>query len=310
MKNVNLNQLSIFLVVYKNRSMTKAADQLHMTQSGVSQHMKVLEDSIGIKLFDRVKQRLIPTDKAHQLYQKCSESLNEIESTIFNLGESTGTLSGMVTLGVPVEFGNNIVMPLIGEFGQEHPTVEFRVIYDFATVLTKQLLAGEMDFAFVDSVSLDSRIKTQVVYNEQLHLCASPEYLKKAKTKLSGLEPQGRTRRRFFEVLDYIDYQPGEPILRMWFDHHLGSRQLDVRARATAMDVQGVSKLILGGMGVGVLPGHLVDKVQKEGHKLSIFERDAKPLQNAISLAQIEGRTLSAASDQLKEYLTSRIPTE
>jgi len=48
-------------------------------------------------------------------------------------------------------------------------------------------------------------------------------------------------QRKFLEQLEYVDYQPGEPVLRMWMEHQLGTRSLGLQIRAQLMDVQGVA---------------------------------------------------------------------
>ena len=68
---INLNLLRIFEKVYETKSMTRSAQELFMTQSGISQNIKHLEEILNLKLFDRIKQRLIPTEKATILYKNC-----------------------------------------------------------------------------------------------------------------------------------------------------------------------------------------------------------------------------------------------
>ena len=63
--SLNLNILRVFETVYSTRSMTKAAQVLFLTQSGVSQHIKSLEESLEFALFDRLQKKLVPTEKAH-----------------------------------------------------------------------------------------------------------------------------------------------------------------------------------------------------------------------------------------------------
>lgn len=78
-EQLNLNQLRVFAVVFRHRSMTHAAKELHLTQSGVSQHVKSLEDVLNQKLFDRVHQRLVPTSAAKTLYEGCARGMYELE---------------------------------------------------------------------------------------------------------------------------------------------------------------------------------------------------------------------------------------
>jgi DNA-binding transcriptional LysR family regulator len=294
--SVNLNHLRVFECVYRTRSMTSASSELHLTQSGVSQHVKSLEDMLGVRLFDRIKQRLVPTTQGTILFQSCSEGLNQLEQGLWKIKGEGNELGGTVSIGLPTEFGNNVVMPLISKLGKKHPHVKFRLALGFVSAMNEGLLRGELDFAFVDDFSPDRRVTTEKVYDEILDLCISDELLKK-----KGAPKQ--QNKKFFESLDYIEYQEGEPVLRRWFAHHLDSRNLTLNVKAVGLDAQGVGRLIQTELGAGVLPHHLVVKLQKEGHKLHRFKGSGKPLKNAISVAYLGGRTHSPAAVAALEFL-------
>jgi DNA-binding transcriptional LysR family regulator len=300
--HVNLNHLRIFECVYRTKSMTEAAKELHLTQSGVSQHMKTLEDVLEVRLFDRVKQRLIPTSSATALFKRCSEALYGIEDVLSQLRGGKQSLSGSVCVGMPIEFGNNLVLPLLSKFGSDHPHVRFSLRYGFATEMNDGILKGDMDFAFVDAFNLDTRITTEKVYDEVLHLCCGQKLLERVRKAGTKWEES----KRFYESIEYVDYQPGEPVLRLWFQHHLGTRHLNLNVRATVMDVQGVSRLIQTGNYAGVLPGHLVDKLQADlpkNKRLHIFKGSGSPLKNGISVAYLKERTQSPASTAVHRWL-------
>ncbi|MGE0614011.1 MAG: LysR family transcriptional regulator [Bacteriovoracia bacterium] len=288
--SLNLNHIRVFECVYRSGSMTTAAKEMHLTQSGVSQHMKSLEDVIGIKLFDRVNQRLVPTAQGRSLFEYCTRGLQEIESALVMLKQTGGNLVGNVRIGMPIEFGNNVVVPHLGTFSKKHPMVSFQIVLDFASVMNDLLLKGDLDFAFVDDFPMDRRVKTEEVYDEVLDLCISPELLKR-------FGPPKHDR-KYYESLEYVDYQSGEPILRKWFAHHLGHRHVHLSTRATVMDVQAIARLISSGVGAGVLPHHLVAKMVKEGVKLYRFRGCGKPMKNTISLAYMKDRTHSPAAQE------------
>jgi DNA-binding transcriptional LysR family regulator len=297
--HINLNHLRIFECVYRTKSMTEASKELHLTQSGVSQHMKTLEDVLGLRLFDRVKQRLIPTRAATILFKSSTDALYSIEGALAELKGGKLNLSGTVALGMPIEFGNNLVMPLLSEFCSKYPSVRFVIKYGFATEMNDGLLKGDLDFAFVDSFNLDSRITIEKVYDEVLHLCCSTSTFEGFQKKASL-----KDGKKFFEALEYVDYQPGEPVLRLWFNHHIGTRHVNVNVRATVMDVQGVSRLIQTGGYAGVLPGHLIEKLKKAPY---IFKGSGKPLKNAISIAYLKERTQSPASQAAHKFIMKGI---
>ncbi|MBX9769685.1 MAG: substrate-binding domain-containing protein, partial [Bdellovibrionales bacterium] len=93
------------------------------------------------------------------------------------------------------------------------------------------------------------------------------------------------------------------PVLRMWFAHHLQAKNIELNMRAYVMDVQGLSKLIMAGLGAGILPSHYVEKLIKDGEKIHVFKGSGKPLQNAISVAYLEQRSHSQATLSVLESL-------
>jgi len=102
---LNLNQVRVFECVYRTKSMTAAARELHLTQSGISQHIKSLEEFIGVPLFDRINQRVVPTPSAVVLYETCRKSLASLEEAFSEIQAEKNQLSGRVHIGMPTEFG-------------------------------------------------------------------------------------------------------------------------------------------------------------------------------------------------------------
>lgn len=297
--NINLNLLRVFEAVGRTGSMTKAAAEVHLTQSGVSQNIKSLEETLGLNLFDRVKGRPILTPKGDELYQICQSYLGQLEQTLGLLMEEDIVLKGEVYLGIPIEYGNTFIMPLVAAFSQENPQVKFRFFYGHASQVNHMLLKGELDFAIVDSYAMDSQIETIEVGFEIHTLCGHENYLKNFGTPSAT--------REFLSRLDYIAYLDGAPVLSEWFKHYIRRTCFEGRIKATLMDVQGVAQLISHGLGVGILPRHLVDKMKRNGHKLYRFKPQGEPLLNRLSLAHLKGRTLSYPAQALEEHLKENL---
>jgi len=282
--------------------MTKAADELCIGQSGVSQHIKHLEDILEIKLFDRIKNKLIPTPNAIILYQSCSKSFYEIETSLRKLKKIETTLAGKITIGLPIEFGNNVIIPLLSEFGKIHQRVHYKIRYGYASDINDALLEGAMDFAFVDDFPFGSNISTEKVYEETLSLCSSNDYFINKKLSIGN-------DKDFFEALDYIKFQDNENLLPTWFKHHFKFTGMKYNIRATLMDIEGASKLITSGFGVGILPEHMVERLKNRGHSVHIFKGDqtVKELHNPISIAFVENKTLSHAALELIKFLKNKL---
>ena len=299
---INLNYLRIFESVYRTRSMTQAAQELHLTQSGISQHIKSLEESLDVKLFDRIKQKLIPTDEGNALYENVSPQIKSLEQALLTVTAKDHLLRGNVTVGVPVVFGLNIIIPLLTEMGKEHPDLKFTIRFELAHAINNLLLSGDADFAFVDDFSMDTHVKTNKVYDEVLQLCCSDEYFKSVK-KTAG----SATNRKFFESVDYIAYERGEPIIRKWLSYHYKGGQFNLNVKATVADALGISRFIKEGLGFGVLPKHHVDKLKEQGEKIFVVDTKGKDLKNKVSVAFVDSRSRSAAVQQTLDYLLDNL---
>ncbi len=298
---INLNYLRIFESVYRTRSMTQAAQELHLTQSGISQHVRSLEDSLETKLFDRIKQKLIPTAAGHKLYKEISSHLKSLEQALQDVTAKDQSLRGEVTLGTPVVFGLNILIPLMTEFGKLHPDLKYTLRFELGQDLNAMLLSGEVDFAFIDDFNMDSQIQTSKVYDEELKLYCSVDYYNSKKKEIASLKGKA-----LYQEFDYIAYQKGEPILRHWLDNHLKAGQIDLNVRAYVADALGIARFITAGLGAGVLPAHHGEKLLEQGYQLHEFDSKGKPTNNKISVAYVGTRTQSTPVQKTLEYLLAQ----
>ena len=289
LENINLNTLKVFSSVYKGLCMTAASKKLNLTQSGVSQHIKSLEDSLGTLLFDRVNRKIIPTHAGNRLYQTTRPIFEDIQQALVDISQKKldDSIQGQVNIGMPIEFGNSFVIPQLAVLSQKHPYLNFGLRMGYAKEMNEMLLKRTLDLAFVDNYSMDGKIHLEKVSEETLKLCVSQSYLERF-----GLPSNTKS---FFESLDYVAYESGEPFLRSWFSHHIRRKNLRLRVRAYVMDVQGIARFIINGIGVGVIPHHLVKKLLFEGHNLHLFEGSGYPLKNPLRLAYLKNRSRSPA---------------
>ncbi len=277
--SINLNTFRIFLSVFEQKSMSAAASKLHLTQSGISQHIKALEADLGFPLFERVNKKLYPTANASLLYARGRKSLSEIELAVREVSKGKEVAEGLVRVGLPVEFGNNLVIPGLSRIGLRNPGISYDITLDFATVLSGMVLRGELDFALIDQFRVDRALKLEPVAQETFLLCGLRSYVKKFGAP--------KNTSAYFSQLDYVAYKEGEPILRSWFRHHIHRHNLELRVRARVFDVQGITRFIREGLGIGVLPELVVERLRAEGVDLHVFEGKRAPLRNQILMISL-----------------------
>ncbi len=307
LSQINLNHIRVFEVVYRTKSMTAAATELHLTQSGVSQHVATLEAQLGVKLFDRVKKRLVHTSDAEELYLACAHGLTQIQDGLAALSGGNEKLSGWVRVGMPIEFGNNQVLARLGKFSLKHPLVQFKIVYDYASVMNEQLLTGALDCAFVDDFAMDQSIQVEEIYEEILEMVVQKNLWQKLTQAQASSK---KSQVSFLTDLDFVDYQIDAPLATRWIRHHFKPKHVSLRVKACVMDVKGVSRLVQEGLGLGVIPRHVLEQSARLNATVQVVEGGPKPLKNPISLAVVKGRTQSRASQALIQFMKESFSQE
>jgi len=145
----SFRDLALFVAAYEERSFTAAAERENATQPGVSQHIRKLEDRLGVRLFTRGPGSVQPTPAAEDLYRHAVELLRmraRAERSVRGFG---GRLEGEVRVGLMPTMTRCALAPALDRFAAAEPNVVLHVTEAYSAVLTPQVRAGELDFAIV-----------------------------------------------------------------------------------------------------------------------------------------------------------------
>jgi DNA-binding transcriptional LysR family regulator len=277
--------------------MTIAANSLGMTQSGVSQHISQLENDLGITLFIRKHKKLILTFEGELLATKFKKSFASITQGINELSTPTKTLRGVIRIGVPIEFGINIVIPIIAKISKSHPEIKFEIKYGLADSLLPLIEKGLLDFIFVDSIEKSSVLTYEDVYQEEIVLCCTKKYFNGiGKIQIS---------KKSLPTFKFITYFDDARLVQEWFRkcYKLNNSKLNISI--TTKDAQGVFACIQNSMGFGVLPMHMF---RKDKTDLVIIKPKFSNFKNTISLAYIKERLENPLLDFIYKSLKEKVP--
>lgn len=139
----------LFVAAYEERSFTAAAAREAATQSGVSQHVRKLEERFGARLFTRDGGRVSPTPAGDRYYLRCLEILRAHAAAREVLRECSAGLSGEVRVGLMPTVTRCALAPALASFTDRHPNVSVGVHEGYSGVLTEQVQQGALDFAVV-----------------------------------------------------------------------------------------------------------------------------------------------------------------
>ena len=124
----SLRSIQVFVATYEERSFTAAAKREHATQSGVSQHVRKLEDRLGVKLFSRDRGRVVPTPAGDAYYERCVELLAPRQRGGQCGQPFGGGLTGEIVVGLMPTMTRSALAPALSRFTDEQPNVAIRVV--------------------------------------------------------------------------------------------------------------------------------------------------------------------------------------
>ena len=143
----SLQDIRLFVAAYEERSFTAAAARESSTQSGVSHHIKQLEDLLGVKLFVREKLGVVATPAADVYYQRCVELLRSIDGATHEIERfATGYQASFIVALIPA-LANRVGAPALLRFAERHPNVKVRIVESYSSATSDLVAAGEVDFA-------------------------------------------------------------------------------------------------------------------------------------------------------------------
>src|SRR6202522_3300868 len=145
---VSLRQLRVFEAAATHRSFSKAAASLHLTQPGVSMHIKELEANAGLPLFERIGKKLFVTEAGHELLTRAREILRALKDAEDALDGLKGLRRGRINIAV-VSTAKYFVPKLLARFGRDYPELEIRRAVNNRNSVIEQLAANEVDLAIM-----------------------------------------------------------------------------------------------------------------------------------------------------------------
>lgn len=295
----DFNRLRVFYHIYKQKSSTDAANALHITQSGVSQHLKKLEEELQTTLFTRVNRRLVPTAAGHTMFTIVEGFISQLEQGIQTFNTSAEKPSGCIKIGAPAEFGRTYMPQIFAAFYREYPEVSLQLDLGDPNALFTKVASGDLDFAYIDILPIFftapgglTAYEVQPVLNEELVLACSKTYYD---TKIKNISYEKLI------TLNYIGYKTDISLFCSWFSmqFHREPSTLDM-----AMVVDSAGAIISGmeeNMGLAVIVSHLISRQLAEGSLVSIKTRPEK-LQNTIACVRFRNKKQTKTESVFQEF--------
>jgi DNA-binding transcriptional LysR family regulator len=131
MARENLNDLVAFVAIARERSFTRAAAKLGVSQSALSHTIRALEERMGIRLLTRTTRSVVPTEAGDRLLETVASHLDEIETGLAALGEMRDKPAGHFRITSTEHAAETILWPAMAEIAKTYPDISLEVVIDY-----------------------------------------------------------------------------------------------------------------------------------------------------------------------------------
>jgi DNA-binding transcriptional LysR family regulator len=173
---MTLEQLRIFVCVAERLNMTRAAEALHITQSGVSASIGALENTYGTALFDRVGRRIELSVAGRAFLDEARKILNQVREAQRTLMDMSNLRRGTVTIYASQTIGNYWLPRVIGEFSNRFPHLNIDLHIANTEEAARMVLDGAADIGFVAAPHVDPDLDGVDIEGDQLCVLVRPDH--------------------------------------------------------------------------------------------------------------------------------------
>ncbi|MBV4520259.1 LysR family transcriptional regulator [Pseudomonas sp. SWRI74] len=257
--------MSVYVKVVETGSMTAAAFQCEMSTTMVGNHLKALEQRLGVRLLHRTTRRQRLTEFGSAYYQRCLEVLGLVADSERLAELALDEASGSLRITAPLTFGTERLAPALSEFSLQNPRVKFDVVL---TNRRPDLMENGLDVAFRLGALEPSNLIARPLIDYTLTMCASPQYLARRGT------PQTPDDLRHHDCLSFA-YPAGDDWQSVQKEWRLagpdGEVSVGVSGPLLINSSAGLHQAALTGMGIVMMPDALVEQDLRDGKLLALM---------------------------------------
>lgn len=168
----------IFRVVAEKESISLASQVLFISQSAVSQSIKLLESALGLSLFRRTPKGVTLTNEGKLLYEYARPAIDLLEAAEEKLFAVKDLSKGELKIGASDTLTKHLLLPRLEEFSKSYPEIKLRIVNRTTLEAVELLKSGRLDIAFVNLPLTNSELRVESVFPVQDVFVAAPGYCK------------------------------------------------------------------------------------------------------------------------------------
>ncbi|WP_421754157.1 LysR family transcriptional regulator [Croceimicrobium sp.] len=278
--NYTLNQIRVYLKIVETESITKAAEELYMTQPAVSIQLKNFQDQFEVPLTELVGRKLHITDFGYEIAEIAEKAFLELENLRFKTLEFKGLLSGKLKIS-SASTGKYVIPFFLTDFLQSAPGINLVLDVTNKSRVLESLKQNEIDFAIVSVIPKDLEVEEEKLVENKLFLVSDGKGNPKKKPLI--FREEGSATRQEME---------------RYFQQH-GSKD---RKKLELTSNEAVKQAVVAGLGNSIVP--LIGiKNELLNQSIHIVPRRGLPLKTDWRLIWLKSKRLSPVAQAYLDYV-------
>jgi DNA-binding transcriptional LysR family regulator len=298
---MDMKHLETFCKVAELESFSRAGEAVYLTQPTVSGHIASLEQSVGLKLFDRLGRRVVLTNGGRIFYRYAKEILKLRDDARNAIYEYSHIVKGRITIGGSTIPGEYFLPRVMGGFQHEVPGITISLVIADSQEIIDLLLAGEIEVGVVGMKFDGKRVNASALFQDRVIIIAHPEHV---------LASQGEISWEELRRTPLLIRERGSGT-RQAFERYLqgaGYRLDDFHIIGEVGSTTAVKEGVKGGIGLGIISDLAVQEEIEGGRIQEVRVRGQGVLKRDFFAVVPKGRDLSPPAQRFLDFLTQGRP--
>ncbi len=173
---MNLKHLAVFHAVAKAGSINQASKDIHITQPAISRQIHLLEDALGVILFDRLPRGVRLTEAGRILAEDARRIFSLAQQAKSSMQDIRSLASGRLSLGASSTIGNYLLPPMLTDYHRQHPGVDIDLAIGNTDFIQHQLLEDQIAVGLTEGFVDHAELLSDVFMRDELFIIASPQH--------------------------------------------------------------------------------------------------------------------------------------
>lgn len=288
---MTIRHLKIFTAVADSGGMSKAAKELHISQPSISQAVSELEKYYGVKLFERLSQKIYLTKEGELMLSFSRHILDSFEQMEESMNQAVE--KRMLTIGCSVSVGTCLIDGILDEAKQRIPKCQISVIVANSSEIEQEVLTNGVDLGIVEGIIRNrDLIVTPVCEDELVLVCGKEHPL--AKEKLVTME--------MLQGQDYVSRESGSAE-RNQFEQLFEEYGLQLNRTFCSTNTEAIKNAVIRGRGIAIFSKRMIKDEVSDGRMVVVPVKDVSVKRN-IDLVLHKNKYVSNEIRIMQEILT------